>query len=163
MRRNAAMGRMMITVQRERIHDLWEEIFPLFEAHWREVAHFPDIPLDVNIPRYEQAEDGGMLRCYTARRGSVLIGYAFYFLAHNSHYSGSLQASQDVLFIHPDYRRSGAGLKLMREADRRLRTEGVQAVYHHEKIAHSFAPLLERLGYECIERVWVKRLDKEGR
>lgn len=153
---------MMITVQRERIHDLWEELFPLLDAHWREIAHFPDIPLDVNIARYEQAEDAGVLRTFAARRDGELVGYAIYSVAFNSHYSGSLQAVQDVLFIHPDHRRSGAGLKLLREADQQMAADGVQAVYQHEKLAHPFSPLMERLGYECIERIWVKRLDKGG-
>jgi len=36
----------------------------------------------------------------------------------------------------------------------------VQAVYQHSKIAMPMDPLLKRLGYELIDTLWAKRLDK---
>lgn len=146
--------------QRERSHDLWAEITPLLEVHHREIAHYPDIPLDPDVERYNAAEDAGMLRCYTARVGERLVGYATFFLNNNLHYKSSLQAAQDVIFVLPEYRCGRIGISLIKYCDAALRAEGVQATYQHVKAAHNFGPLLERMGYELVDLIYAKRLDK---
>jgi GNAT superfamily N-acetyltransferase len=84
-----------------------------------------------------------------------------FFLRPNMHYRRSLQAAQDVLYLHPDYRRGMAGVTLIRVAETRLRAEGVQVIYHHAKRTNRVGELLERLGYEHVENVYAKRLDKK--
>jgi hypothetical protein len=42
-------------------------------------------------------------------------------------------------------------------ADRQLRDEGVQIVYHRASQL-DIGPLLERLGYEVLDTEWAKRL-----
>lgn len=134
------------------------DIGPLLEAHWKEVAHYPDIPLDVDWPRYDALEYAGLLKIFTARSGQgQLLGYAIFVVQTNMHYRKSLQAMQDVLFISEQHR--GFGRKFIEWCDDRLRDDGVQAVYHHVKIAHNFGPLLERMGYELIDRIYGRRLD----
>jgi lysylphosphatidylglycerol synthetase-like protein (DUF2156 family) len=44
--------------------------------------------------------------------------------------------------------------------DQQLRAEGVQVVSHHVKLAHDFGPTLARLGYEHVEAMWQRRLDR---
>lgn len=151
-----------ITFQRERVHALWTELWPLLEAHYHEIAHYHDIPLDPSIEGYEALEDAGFLRCFTARHDGALIGYAIFMVRANMHYQGSVQAVQDVLFLHPDYRRADTGRSLIRAADDALRTEGVQVVYHHVKHAFDFGPLLASEGYEPVETIHAKRLDLEA-
>jgi hypothetical protein len=148
--------------QRERAHDVFDELVPLMEKHYAEIAHYQDIPLDVDRAAYEFAEDAGNLRVFTVRdedEGAV-IGYAVYFVRHNIHYRGSLQAMQDVLFLDPAFRHGLVGAKLIAFADAALQAEGVQVVYHHVKIEHNFGPLLERLGYQLIDLIYGKRLDQ---
>jgi hypothetical protein len=132
----------------------------LMRAHWLEIAHFKDIPLSPDWDAYAMAEEAGKLRCYTARFAGELIGYAAYFVNRNPHYKTSLQAVQDVLFLVPEHRKRTVGLKFVAWCDRQLAAEGVQAVYHHSKIAMPMDPLLKRLGYELIDTLWAKRLDK---
>lgn len=141
-------------------HALIDEMMPLLEAHWQEVAHYSDIPLDVDVETYLAAEASGAVRCFTARfaEGDSLAGYAVYTVRHNPHYRGSLQAVQDVLYLHPSVR-GGMGFKFIAWADEQLRGEGVQAVYHHVKVAHDFGKLLARQGYEMVDTIWAKRLD----
>lgn len=148
----------MITVQREAIADILPELKPLLAEHWREVAHYQDIEL---APNYEFYSTCTALRCFTVREEDVLIGYAIFGVAHNKHYMDSLQAVQDILFVHPEHRGS-AGARLVKFADAQLRKEGVQAVYHHVKMQHpTLGLLLDRMGYETVEVVMAKRLDKE--
>jgi GNAT superfamily N-acetyltransferase len=151
-----------VSYRRETCFALWEEIEPLLVKHWEEIAHYKDIPLDPDREGYQGLEAGDRLRCYTARdpQTGALIGYSVYVLAHNMHYRGSYQASQDILFLLPEYRKSRIGINLIAYADECLRAEGVQVVTQHVKVAHNFGPVLVRLGYEEVDRIFAKRLDR---
>jgi hypothetical protein len=145
--------------QRETLNGhLWAELMPLLAAHWYEIAHYPDIPLDVDVNAYEMAEHAGMLRLYTVRDDGRLMGYAVFFVRPNMHYQGSIQASQDVLYLDPAIR-GGTGYRFIRWCDEQLRAHGVQAVYQHVKAKHNFGPILERQGYELVDLIYAKRLD----
>jgi GNAT superfamily N-acetyltransferase len=143
----------------ETLEQVRGELQPLLESHWREIAHYQDIPLDPDWEFYESMQDIGRLRFYTARDNGRLVGYCVFFVAPNRHYMSSLQASQDILFLHPEYRNAGNGRALVLYCDAQLREEGVQAVYQHVKSAHDFGPLLLNCGYELVDLIYAKRLD----
>lgn len=145
---------------------LIDEIEPLCDLHWREVAHYPDIPLEPDWSVYAGAERAGTLRVFTVRDERALyygkpqlVGYAVFFVRANPHYASSLQAVQDILFVLPEVRGS-VGYRFLKWCDEQLRAEGVQAVYHHVKQAHNFGRLLERQGYELVDLIYAKRLDR---
>lgn len=144
--------------QREAVADILDEMKPLLELHWREIAHYQDIPLD---PDYEFYATSPYVRMFTARDLGRLVGYGLFHVSLNKHYMGSRQAVQDILFVHPEYRGGLTGSKLIRFCDEQLRAEGCQVVYQHLKAAHNFGPLLERHGYELMDLIYAKRLDKE--
>ena len=141
---------------RESIADVWGEVQALLNEHWREIAHYQDIPLQPDEVFYL---GNPALRCFTARE-DCLVGYACFVVAPNKHYMGSLQAMQDVLFISPGHRKGLTGYRFIRWCDEQLKAEGVQVVYHHTKTAHDFGALLTRQGYEEVDRIYAKRLDK---
>lgn len=145
--------------RRERLDDaLWAEVTPLLAAHWREIAHYQDIPLDPDREAYAAAQAAGMVRVFTARAGHRLVGYAVYFVRPNMHYRTSVQAAQDVLYLDPSVR-GGAGARFIAWCDDRLAAEGIQAVYQHVKAAHDFGALLERMGYALVDHIYARRLD----
>ncbi len=141
--------------------DTWNEMRPLTEAHYREIATHQDIPLDPLLDLYDALEKAGKLRVFLVRdAASVLIGYAIYTVAPNPHYRSMLQASQDVLFLREDMRKGGLGARLVRHCDDVLRAEGIILVTQHVKVSHPvLGLLLERQGYQCVERIYSKRLD----
>lgn len=149
-----------MTFARERLDDnLCAELMPLLQMHYQEVAHFKDIPLDPDFQQYIQLDNQNLIRTYIARTTepvSLLTGYAIYLIKHNLHYQTSLQALQDVLFIHPDHR--GFGSSFISWCDEELRKDKVEAVYHHIKIKHDFSAILTPLGYERIEYIYGRRL-----
>lgn len=133
----------------------------LLVEHWREVAHYKDIPLSVNWPLYEAIESAGLLRMYTARIHGELVGYVAYKVGPNPHYDTSPpQAVQDVLYLAVEYRRKGVGGQLIAYGDTMLAAEGVQVTYQHSKIALPLDEVLKPQGYEFIETIWGKRLDR---
>lgn len=156
-----ADGRGSRVLAREPIsHALFDEMMPLLERHWKEVAHYGDIPLEPDRAMYLTAEANGALRVFTVRndRGR-LVGYAFFFVRHNPHYLSSLQAVQDVIYVETESR-GRTGSWFITACEDALRAEGVQAVYHHVKTAHNWGKLLERKGYEAVDVIYAKRLDR---
>jgi hypothetical protein len=90
-----------------------------------------------------------------------LVGDAVFGVGRNKHFMGSLQAVQDIVFVHPQAR-GGIGRQLLAHCDKALGKEGVQVVYQHQKLAHpALGEVLRSLGYEPVEVIWAKRLDKE--
>jgi L-amino acid N-acyltransferase YncA len=151
-----------IYCQQERFVDVFAEAEPLLVKHWQEVAHYQDIPLDVDCNAYATAESQGKLRIYTARDCGTLIGYAAFFVSFNPHYASSLQAMQDVIYLDPAHRGGRTGIKLIKHAEAALKAEGVQVIYHHVKAAHPLlGKILEHMHYTAVDTIYGKRLDKE--
>ena len=142
---------------------LQQDLGPVIAAHKDEIAHYQDIPLDPDWPVYYAAQETGALRPFTMRdETGALQGYAVYFVRPNIHYRTSLQAVQDILYLAPEHRGRMIGYRFIRWCDDQLRAEGVQAVYQHCKANRDLGPLLTRQGYELVDRVYAKRLDREG-
>jgi GNAT superfamily N-acetyltransferase len=142
----------------ELLSDIVEELKPLLERHWEEIAHFKDVPLAPNWAAYDRAEKSGSLRVYTARKDGALIGYGVFFIG-NMHYSTTKIATQDVLFLLPEHRQGGVGYRLIRFCDEQLNAEGAKVVYHHVKHAIcDFGPLLERMGYVAVDTIYGRKL-----
>lgn len=149
----------MVKFQRETLSTCLEESKPLLIEHWKEIAHYDDIPLDPDEERYRNIEKSGMLRVYTVRTDdNHIVGYAVFIVNTNAHYKSSLQAVQDILFIHPSSR--GMGGRFILWCDEQLKADGVQIVFQHLKSKQNFGKLLERFGYELIDLIYGKRLDK---
>lgn len=145
----------MTTYQREEVADVLEDIQPLLVAHWREIAHYPDIPLD---PDYDFYLTHPGVRVYTARKEGMIVGYGIFIVARNKHYKGSIQAVQDILFVDSERRGSTVGHRLLKFIHAQLKAEGAEVVYQHVKLAYDFGPLLRFAGYEPIETIYGRRL-----
>ena len=163
----------MITYQRESAVFLWSEILPLLHEHKNEIAFYQDIALDPDVDAYNRCEGMGTLRCYTARLNGELIGYSINFVRPNMHYMGSLQGVQDVLFVSKPHRHGRVGVALIRYKEEQLRAEQAQVTYEHTKATDQIrealkalvgrtdvGALMEKLGYELVDLIYAKRLDK---
>ncbi len=136
------------------------DALPMLAKHWYEIAHYSDIPLDPDFDAYRKIEANGQLRIFTVRIGGVLHGYAVFVVAANAHYRTSLQATQDVLYIDPGYRKGTFGMRLLWYSENRLREEGVEVVYHHVKVKHPvLGVLLQRMGYEVVDAIYARRIN----
>jgi GNAT superfamily N-acetyltransferase len=133
---------------------------PIFEAHYKEVAHYQDIPLDINEAAYMHLEESGLLRCFTARYNGDLVGYCVFIVKRNPRYQTSLQANQDILYVDKSRRGALFGKRLLDYCHERLKAEGVQVVYQHTKAARTEGRFMELMGYELVDYIYAKRLDR---
>lgn len=138
---------------------LYGEMWPIFEAHYKEISHYQDIPLSPDTLHYDTLQKVGILRVYTVRDSGKLVGYCVFSVGKNPHYDTSVQAKQDILFLSKELRGGMNGFKFIQWCDEQLHKEGVQVVYHHVKKSHNFGPVLERMGYELVDLIYGRRLD----
>jgi GNAT superfamily N-acetyltransferase len=145
--------------------EMWQTLQPLLRKHYKELAHYEDIPLQPDKDFYFALQYSGALRIYAAVSMATkeIVGYAVMIVRSAPHYSGSLQAVQDVLWVDFAHRHNGLGTALVEFVDNELRKEGVQVVYQHVKLAHrALQHVLETAGYVPVDLIMGKRLDKEA-
>ena len=147
----------MLTFQRERIQDCFEDIKPLVFEHWEYVTDH-EWPVDIDWPTFFRLEDTGILRVMTARDGDKLVGYALFVLAPALHYRNKLLAHDDAFYLAPAYRKGGNGFQLFRAAEAMLREAGVDRIVCHEKLKVPLEAFFIRLGFHAAERNWFKDL-----
>lgn len=148
--------------QRELLTDtLIRNLMALNLGHHREVSAHQDLLLRPDYGAYLAAQAAGQLRVYTVRDADTyrLQGYAVHFVRMHPHFSTSLQAAQDVLYLAPEARQGWTGYHFIQWCDAQLQREGVEIVYQHVTPARDFGPLLERLGYEAVDLTYARRLD----
>lgn len=151
----------MLTYRREKLSSIREEIAPLLEKHWDEVAIEKDtVPLSPDWPMYELLENCGALVCITARHCGELVGYASYVLSRHLNYDLRV-ADCGPFFLDPVFRKGMAGVNLFRAAEIMLKDMGVDRVVHKVKLSLDVGSIFERMGYKPIERVYVKTLGGE--
>jgi GNAT superfamily N-acetyltransferase len=149
-----------VEIRVERYADVIGEIRPLLEQHYQEIASFKEaIPLDPDYDRYQDLELAGALVIIAARREGRLVGYSIFFLAPHPHYKSTIFAGNDIVFLRPEERSGGLGVRLIRESERIVRELGAKQISWHIKPVNDFSPLLERLGYARHEIIMAKLLE----
>jgi GNAT superfamily N-acetyltransferase len=147
----------MITYQEESVQDCLEEIKPLIEAHWEEIAiHKDRIKLNPDFDKYLLLDSLGMLHILTARDDEELVGYFISFIQPNMHYKDEMFAINDILYIKPEHRKGTVGYRLFKKAEASLKEIGVSVIIIHAKVKNDFKPLMDKLDYERIEYTYSK-------
>tara|TARA_R110002072_G_scaffold130943_1_gene270267 strand:+ start:1149 stop:1616 length:468 start_codon:yes stop_codon:yes gene_type:complete len=148
-----------IEFQQEFLCQVREDIIPLIESHWEEIAVNKDhIKLNPDWDAYEKLEESGMLTIFTARCSDKLIGYFVVILTKSIHYKDHLFASNDIIYLSPNYRKGMTGIRLIKFAEKYLRKDGASVMIINTKVKNPFDPILERLGFNLSERVYTKYL-----
>mgnify|MGYP001174701679 FL=1 len=134
-----------------------DEIKPLIEEHWEEIALNQDvIKLNPDWEAYAALDTAGKLRVYTARKNGELLGYFVLIVGPSLHYKDHVFANNDIIFLRADVREGFTGIKLIKYAVECLEREGVRQININTKIHQPFDRILERQGFENIERVYAK-------
>lgn len=150
---------MTVTYQQEFLLSVEDEIKPLLEEHWNEIAtnkHIIKLNPDWEI--YHQLEQKGTLSIFTAREDGKLIGYFVTTTMANIHYKDHLFATNDIIFIKEEYRKGFTGIRLIKFAEKSLKQDGVSVLIINTKIHKPFDKLLLWLNYKHIENVYSKLL-----
>jgi len=149
----------MVKYQQEFLYTVENDAKPLLKNHWKEIAVNKDkIKLNPDWDTYRSLEEQGKLKIFTAREDGNLVGYFVVIVAVNIHYKDHLFASNDIIYLAPDYRRGFTGIRLIKFAEKCLKEDGVSVLTINTKVHKPFDLVLERLNFNLIERVYSKYL-----
>lgn len=141
---------MTIIFATETVAQVRADIAPLLDLHYDELTLHKDVmQLAPDWPRYETLEDADKLLAFTARDDGQLIGYSVWFVDAHIHYAGTLVATNDVIFLHKNYRHgTSAGRDLIGYSEQMLKSFGVDKAIWHIKFKNDWSAILRRRGYE---------------
>lgn len=135
---------------------LANEARPLIEKNWEETSHRHDIPLKPDMDKYKTLDERGFLAIFTARKKGALVGYCVMLVSEFTHSKDKHYASQDVVYISPEHR--GFGPLFINWCDGHLKRSGVSEVFRGSSEILDCGPLLERIGYKPVSRLYSRRL-----
>lgn len=146
-----------IRIEETKVADRIAEVWPLLAAHWEEIARNKDVMvLAPDAERYQALEDLGMVIALAAYDGGAIVGYCVTFVVKHLHYAGLTYATNDVLYVHPDYRRGRTGLRLIRETERLAKERGARLVLWHAKEGTPLVSIFSRLGYTVQDIIFAR-------
>lgn len=149
----------------EPFHLVASEMGALLLRHWREVAISHEIAaLDPDWDRYLGFERMGVFKIATVRDGPKLVGYATWMVLPHIHYSKTLWAHNDVMWLDPAYRFGVTGIRLLRFCLDGLRAVGVKMVHatamdHFERERGGLGKVFQFLGFQRIQSVYAISLE----
>jgi len=145
----------MIEFKLENLANVKREAEPLLKQHWEEIALNKDIiKLNPDWRAYAELDRVNSLRVFTARKDGKLVGYFVVIVSKALHYADHLFANNDIIFLTKPARKGLTGVKLIKFAIDSLKAEGITKLHINTKAHQPFDPILERLGFEEIERVY---------
>lgn len=148
---------MAVKYQQEFLDSVIDQIKPLLNSHWEEIALNKDkIKLNPDWEAYESLEAQGKLKIFTARDDEQLVGYFVVIVGTNIHYKDHLFASNDVIYLSPEYRKGFMSIKLIKFAEKCLKADGVSVLTINTKVHKPFDKLMDFLKFRKIERVYSK-------
>jgi len=147
----------LITYQQEFLNSTLEDARELLESHWSELALNRDkIKLNPDWETYEVLESQGKLKIFTARDSGVLVGYFVVVVSSHVHYKDHLFAHNDILYIGKEYRKGFTGIKLIKFAEKCLKSDGVSVLVLNTKMHKPLNKILEFLKFTPTETVYSK-------
>jgi len=129
------MLRAMLTTRVVNITEYVQAIWPLLEAHRRELATHPDImPLEPQIETYKRLEDEGrLLSIILEHPDAGIVGYSINLISQSLHYGPLKICQNDVIFVSSSYRQEGGGRHLLNATEINARNDGCKMFLLHAK------------------------------
>lgn len=136
----------MHTIQLESFGACIPELKELTPLHYKELAKFQDKqPLDPQWEVYLAREARGELIFTTIRVSGRLVGYMIAFFAPGLHYRQTMTVTQDIIWIHPEFRNKGWVIKLLDFSLAEYRRRGANLCYVGSKVGSPLHPGLDRV------------------
>ena len=145
---------MSLTFQAEPLTDAWPELVAMHYQHWQENESWRG-PFEPLLERYLVHERLGGFVLFTARDGEKLVGSLGVFLTPSRH-TQQLIASEDYLYLLPEYRRGRNAMKLIATAERCCWDRGAVEI-EVTAISDRIGALLRSLDYEPVAVQYSKK------
>ena len=108
-----------------------------------------------DIEAYRLLDKSDIFHVIAAFDGNLLAGFISIVVSNNPHY-GQIFAASESFFVRSDYRNTGAGLKLLRQAENLADSLGSPALFVSAPYGKTLAEVLPHCGYKESNRVFFK-------
>ena len=99
-----------------------------------------------------------MLRIFTVRDDTILVGYFVVLLIPSLHNKGLVQGIVDIIYLDKEYRKGFTGYKLFKFSEKCLKEDNIKVMHVTTTEVNPIDPILKRLGYSKIETKFEKVL-----
>jgi GNAT superfamily N-acetyltransferase len=139
----------------DRIPEAW----PLLELHREELATYKHLMiLKPDMDKYRAIDAAGNLLGLGLFNEDKIVGYSIFIITNALHYADLKIAQNDILYIHPDYRGTQWGIRLIKASEDAIKERGIKMIMWHGKENTSFSSLMPRLGYLVQDIMFSKEL-----
>ena len=144
---------------KEFLDSVKEEALVLIEDHFKEVYPAREVyDLEMDWDTYAKLEDLSMLKIFTARDGSTLVGYLWVIVSPNIHSKGNYTACDDGLFVSKECRGASVAKDLIRFTEKCLKEDGLKVFHIVGTAEKPIDALMKRMGYSAVETKFQKVL-----
>lgn len=151
-----------VTYDIEPLSGCWPEIEAIGRAHWQETMEYyrGKQPYAPSYDRYNSYDKAGWLITFTARDSETgqMVGYSLMYLVPSMH-TQTMIATEDTIFLLPEYRRGRNGLRFHQFIESELRERGAREIVVTAKPGSAACRLLEHIGFSVINHQYSKHLD----
>ena len=148
-----------LEITKERLMDNSWAVSQLLLGHWEESAKNKHLMrLNPNVGEYQLLEDSNQLLSLFARDGDQIVGYSVNIIRPHLHYCELIVAYNDVIYVHPDYRNSPVGLRIIKETEEQCKEAGAKLMIWHAKEDTALEKILRRKDYPVQEIIFSKEL-----
>lgn len=153
------MGVMASTIVRRcSVSDIMEDpAFPALAEEYEAESKIEGLPSPSRkMESYLEAHAVGMLHQFGAWHGAELVGFISVMTPRLPRY-GVLVAVAESWFVASAHRKSGAGLRLLREAERVMVESESPGLFVSSPLNSLLVEILPRLGYTETSRIYFKK------
>lgn len=130
--------------------------FPVLAHEYAEESSLAGLPdPDEKAASYRLLQYSPIFNAFGAFDEDLLIGFAFVLTPIIPHYGVAIAVTES-LFVGKEYRRSGAGLKLIRAAEGLAKDLQTPGILFSAPSKGQLAEVLPRMGYRETNRVFLK-------
>lgn len=149
----------MIMIKKTTIAEIEaNENFSALAKEYAEESSIHGLPAPVEkIATYRVIESTGFFQAYGAFLGEVLVGFIAILTPVIPHYGVAIAVAESF-FVAKAYRKTGAGLKLLRAGQDHAKSAGSPGFLVSAPTGGVLANVLPRLGYRETNRVFFKEL-----
>lgn len=130
-------------------------VWHLFREYAQESLIDGFIDPDPSIETYQWLEDMGILHAIGAFVDGKMIGFISILTSAPPHYKQAI-SNIESFFVSMDYRRSGAGLKLMRAAEDYAKSIGSPVITFSAPVGGKLDRLLDKMNYRHTTNVYMR-------
>lgn len=132
----------------------------LFQEYASELVVEGAPPFSVKWDVYHTLEDSGALQAIGAYLDNILVGFVTVLVSVFPHV-GVLMAITESLFVSKEHRKSGAGLKLIRFAEKTASESGAPCLFISAPFGGDLAEVLPHIGYVETNRLFFRKMKNE--